>query len=61
MKEKKKNNLKSICKYKKGDVEKNMDLIISLVESPKYICKKCARVSNNKKYLCHSLNMKPKT
>lgn len=58
MKEKKKNNTKSICKFKKGEIEKNLDEIIQLVSQPKHICTKCGRVANEKANLCHSHKIK---
>jgi len=43
---------KTFCKWSSKDIEKRVDLLIDLVEDPKYVCRKCARVSNNKKAVC---------
>jgi len=42
-----------LCDLSKKDIKENMDEIIKIVAIPKYICEKCARVSNEKKYLCN--------
>jgi hypothetical protein len=45
---------KKLCKLKKNDIENSLKDILTIVKSPKYICKKCARVANDKSYLCSS-------
>jgi len=50
--------MKELCKLKKGDVASNLKSIIALTEKPKFICTKCARVANEKKYLCEPTKMK---
>ena len=44
--------LKTFCKWSSKDIEKRFDLLTDLVLDPTHVCKKCARVSNNKKALC---------
>jgi hypothetical protein len=47
----------TLCKLDKHDREESMDVIVSLVSEPKFICRKCARVAKNKKYLCHPIKI----
>jgi hypothetical protein len=42
---------KRLCKWKADDIEKKMDTFIELVREPKYLCKKCGRVAEKKKWL----------
>ncbi len=44
--------LKTFCKWTPKQIQKNFDLLTELLEEPRYVCKKCARSSNNKKALC---------
>lgn len=46
------NNLKTLCKWTPKQIQKNLELLTELLEDPGYVCKKCARSSNNKKALC---------
>ena len=48
---------KSLCKESKESVMANIDEILDAVKKPKFICEKCARVSNKKKYLCDPLRI----
>ncbi len=48
----------TLCKLDKHDIDENMDVIVSLVSEPKFICRKCARVAKNKKYLCQPIQIK---
>jgi hypothetical protein len=44
--------LKTFCKWTPKQIQKNIDLLTELLEDPCYVCKKCARSSNNKRALC---------
>lgn len=46
--------MKHLCSLSKKGVDENMKKILSLVVDPKFICMKCARVSNNSDRLCKS-------
>ena len=49
-----KNKSEKLCKLanKKGYLEENMKEYITMVEEPKYLCKKCGRVAKKEKQLC---------
>lgn len=42
---------KRLCKWKEGDIAKNFDEFIDIVKNPTYVCKKCGRVADKKKWL----------
>jgi hypothetical protein len=42
----------SLCSLSRKEIENNMDVLAEIVSSAKYICRKCARASKKKKYLC---------
>ncbi len=44
--------VKTFCKWSRKDIEKRFDLLAELVDEPRFVCKKCARSSNDKKLLC---------
>jgi len=48
---------KTLCKESKESVMANIDEILDAVKKPKFICEKCARVSNKKKYLCEPVRI----
>jgi hypothetical protein len=50
--------MKELCKLKKDEYPKNIKKIIKIVKKPKFICEKCARVANDKKYLCDPIPLK---
>lgn len=49
---------KSLCKWRRGEVEANLELLREMVKKPKFACKKCARVANTKKALCSAVKLK---
>lgn len=50
--------MKHLCDLSKKGVETNLDKILTLVVNPKYICLKCARVSNDENRLCKPKRIK---
>jgi len=44
----------TLCDITKSDLDKFEKEIKKIVKKPKYICKKCLRVSSKKEYLCKS-------
>ncbi len=44
---------KTLCELKKY-LKHDLDAYIQLVYPPCFICTKCGRTANKKKYLCHS-------
>jgi len=42
---------KLLCKWKKDDINKKFDEFSDIVRNPKFICKKCGRVADKKKWL----------
>lgn len=51
---------KTLCCLDKDKIEKHMDDIVEIVSAAKYICRKCARVSKKKKYLCKPAKLEAK-
>lgn len=50
--------MKELCKLRKSDFSKNLKKIVKIVKKPKFICDKCARVANEKHYLCSPATLK---
>lgn len=46
--------VKVLCKWDKSNYEKKLDKLISIVKESQYVCPKCGRTANDKKYLCKS-------
>ncbi|MDP2851716.1 MAG: hypothetical protein Q8O20_11665 [Sulfuricurvum sp.] len=53
--------MKELCKLKKNELEIHFKKIIKIVKKPKFICEKCARVANEKKYLCDPVKITNKS
>jgi hypothetical protein len=50
--------MKKLCGLKKDKIEKKIKKIYKIVKNPKYICKNCARVASDSKYLCSAIKLK---
>jgi hypothetical protein len=48
----------TFCDFNSNDIKKWEDEILREVRFPKYICKKCIRVSNTKDLLCKPQKIK---
>ena len=44
--------MKKLCKFKDKNFSENKAFILLHTKAPKFICRKCLRVSNTKKLLC---------
>lgn len=43
---------KSLCDWKKKDIRRRRDELEALIRDPRFLCIKCARVSNEPRVLC---------
>ncbi len=50
--------MKKLCDLNKKDIEEKFEKIVKLISKPQFICKKCARVSKKKEYLCSPKELK---
>ena len=53
-------HIKRMCKVDRKLIDAFPDEFIDAVGKPKYICKKCLRVANDKTYLCDPVKLKKK-
>jgi len=42
---------KPLCKWKEDDMDKKFDKFSDIVRHPEFVCKKCGRVADKKKWL----------
>jgi hypothetical protein len=49
---------RNLCDWDRKEIESEMATLVSLVNNPKYVCKKCARVANAEEVLCKSQKIK---
>jgi hypothetical protein len=42
---------KRLCKWKEEDITKKFDEFVDIVKIPTFVCKKCGRVADKKKWL----------
>jgi hypothetical protein len=49
---------KELCKWKQDDIKKNLDEFRDMVRSPKFLCEKCGRVADKKKWLHKAVPLK---
>ena len=50
----------TLCRLDRNEIEDNIDDIAEMVSKAKHICRKCARVSRKKKYLCKPVRLESK-
>ena len=51
-------NTKMLCKWKPDDIGKNFDKFSDIVRNPKFVCTKCGRVADKKKWLHKPIALK---
>jgi len=49
---------KRLCKWKEEAINDNFETLKDIVKSPEFVCKKCGRVSNKKKWLHKAVPLK---
>lgn len=49
----------SLCDWSRSDILENLTELIDLVGRPNYVCRKCARVANEKVNLCKPIKFRP--
>ena len=52
--------VKKMCKWKKEQIEKKVDKFSAIVQDPRYVCRSCARVAHDRKYLCKPVKLSDK-
>ena len=43
---------KSLCKWKKKEIEKDFHELARIIDKPRFVCKDCARSAHDKRFLC---------
>lgn len=43
---------KTLCKWKKDRIDKELDALKEIVRAPKFVCKNCGRAADDKGWLC---------
>ena len=51
---------KRLCKWKESDLDENFDKFAAIVSNPVFVCKKCGRVADKKKWLHKPVLLKSK-
>ena len=49
---------KELCKIKKALIEYDIDAYCQLVDKPRFVCRRCGRAANKKKYVCKPTRIK---
>ncbi|UCE51693.1 MAG: hypothetical protein JSV31_20860 [Desulfobacterales bacterium] len=47
-----------LCKWKQDDITKKLEKFSDIVRNPKFICTKCGRVADKKKWLHKPVGLK---
>ncbi len=49
---------KRLCDWKKKYLSENLEQLFTIVKEPKFVCEKCGRVANKKKWLHKPVSIK---
>ena len=49
---------KKVCKWKEDDLAEKLDEFMDIIRQPKFLCKKCGRVADDKKLLHKPISIK---
>ena len=49
---------KALCKWKQGDITNDLEKFSDIVRYPKFVCTKCGRVADKKKWLHKPIALK---
>lgn len=48
---------RSLCKYKKKEIEKSLHELAHIVDKPRFICGDCARSAHDKGHVCKPVKL----
>ncbi|WP_081755247.1 hypothetical protein [Salinivibrio socompensis] len=48
---------KSLCKWRRGEVEAHLATLTEITTPPRVACSKCARVASEKGYVCRPISL----
>lgn len=48
---------KTLCKWKKKDIDRHVDELAVLVAAPRFVCRNCARAAHSKSSLCKAMKL----
>jgi hypothetical protein len=49
--------IEEICKWKRDEYPKRLEELRGIVADPQFVCTKCGRVANKKKWLCKPVKL----
>ena len=50
--------IKELCKWKQEDISDKFEKFSDIVRNPKFVCEKCGRVAEKKKWLHKPIDLK---
>jgi hypothetical protein len=50
---------KELCDWSKDELRKHFEQLCQIVAEPRFVCKKCGRAANRKKWLCDGEKLSP--
>jgi len=49
---------KKLCKWKEDDLTENLEGFMKIIRKPEFVCEKCGRVADDKKWLHKPISIK---